>query len=119
MLPYHLTANNYSVEVYRERTVLGKLNLHELPSLALFSISKKFVVVATKSRILKIAIPSGTKPTTLLHIVCEWKSSDVKQLILCKEVSIFAVCTSAMVVFNFNHPTEPIILNEGNCCRNA
>jgi hypothetical protein len=46
--------------------------------------SKKFVVVGTKSRIIKIAIPGGVKPSTLLHISCEWKISNPLQIILCK-----------------------------------
>lgn len=27
-IPYHISAKNFNVEVYRERTVIGKLNIH-------------------------------------------------------------------------------------------
>lgn len=28
-LPYHVIAKNFTIELYRERTNIGKLNIHE------------------------------------------------------------------------------------------
>lgn len=72
-LPYHLISKNFTLEVYRERSLIGKLNIHESAHIGKFSLSNKFVVVGTKSRILKIAIPGGVNPSTQLHLSCEWK----------------------------------------------
>jgi hypothetical protein len=69
-LPYHLASRDFSIEVYRERTSIGKLNLHEKVDVGVFSMSKKYVIVGTKSRILKIAVPSKAKPSTVLYINC-------------------------------------------------
>ncbi len=74
-LPYHMVAKNYNLELYRERTNTGKINLHENIFHGKFSISGKFAIVATKSRIIKISVPSHNKGTniglnTVLSIAC-------------------------------------------------
>jgi hypothetical protein len=38
--------------------------------IAKISLSKKFVIIGTKTRIIKIAIPGGINPSTQLHIAC-------------------------------------------------
>jgi hypothetical protein len=53
--------------------------VHENIIFAKFSISGKFVIVGTKSRILKISVPTSANKSnkininTVMHVACEWK----------------------------------------------
>lgn len=118
-LPYHVLSVNFNLEVFRERTLLGKLNLHENVTLGAICTSNKFIIVGTKSRLVKVAIPSGSNPSTHLHKSCEWKVNNVSEIVLCHHKYIYAICDSAVYVFNFNFEQLVATLNEGEHCHKA
>ena len=55
-LPYFLISNHFNVEIYKERTLFCKVNIHEVAEFGAISASHKYAVVASSKRLLKIAI---------------------------------------------------------------
>ena len=58
-LPYHLLSAHFNVEIYKERTLVCKTNIHEVAEIGAISISQKYAVVVTKSRMIKISITAN------------------------------------------------------------
>ena len=57
-LPYHLLANHFNIEIYKERTLICKVNLHEVAKLGAISLSHKYAIAVTKTRLVKVSITS-------------------------------------------------------------
>lgn len=94
--------------------MISKINIHENAHIAKISISKKFAIIGTKNRIIKIAIPSGSNPTTSLVICLEWKVQNPQQIILQNERFIFVACQYGIIALNFSQSTVTSLLNEND-----
>ena len=92
LLPYHVRAQHFNVEVYRDRTMVGKIGVGEVVGLGRISRTGKFVIVATNTRVIKLAIPSGSNPTTTLQQTCSWPIPSSLQIALHNEHSVYILC---------------------------
>lgn len=76
------------------------------------------MIVGTKTKIIKVAIPGGSSPSTLLHVSCEWKVNDPSEIVLHNEHFIYILCYDAIHVLDFNQSLIVATVNEGNICYN-
>ena len=72
LLPYHLVTRHFNVELWKERTLDKTFKLHEYAVLGKISLSRRYYVVATARRVVKLGGSSEL----------EWNVAGVKSLFI-------------------------------------
>jgi WD40 repeat protein len=71
-LPYHLIAKNFTVQLYKERSLFKTFKLTEFPVVGKISLSNKYYIVATQRRLVKLGASYET----------DWKISNIFSIVL-------------------------------------
>lgn len=117
--PFHLLSHHFNIEVYKERTLFCKMNIHEVAELGALSLSHKYAIVVTKSRIIKISISSSKDVTRASLISAEAAlaaSSNPSEIILHNEHLVYLVCYECIQVYDFSTLTLQGVVAQGSNC---
>ncbi len=52
--PYHIVSRHFSVQLFKNQTMEKSFNIHESAYLGKVSLSQKYFIVATKTRLIKL-----------------------------------------------------------------
>lgn len=54
--PYHIVSKHFFVQLYKNQTIDKSFNIHESAYLGKISLSQKYFIVATKTRLIKLGV---------------------------------------------------------------
>jgi hypothetical protein len=52
--PYHLISKHFSVQIFKDQTMEKSHNIHESALIGKISLSQKYFIVATRTRLIKL-----------------------------------------------------------------
>ena len=88
--PYHIISRHFAVQLFKNQTMEKSFNIHESAYFGKMSLSQKYYIVATKTRLIKLGA-SGV----------EIKMTGIREIVLFQEHFVFVITDYDVIVLDF------------------